>query len=137
MNQISKASSKARFRAPGAIFWTAFLVRLAYIILGHTFRITPYNHHFEFAWETGRVAASLASGHGYSSPFSGNTGPTTWMVPGFTLLLAGVFKVFGIYTQVSAFVIQTIDSLFQTLTVLFVFEMGVRVAGRRTALWAA
>ena len=126
-----------RFRAPRAIFWTALLVRVAYIALGHTFRITPHNDHFEFGWETGRVAASLAQGHGYSSPFSGNTGPTTWMVPGFTLLLAGVFKVFGVYTPLSAWFIQSIDSLFQALTVLFVFEMGVRVAGRRTALGAA
>ena len=126
-----------RFRAPRAIFWTALLVRIAYITLGHTFRITPHNNHFEFGWETGRVAASLAQGHGYSSPFSGNTGPTAWMVPTFTLLLAGVFKVFGVYTPLSAWIIQMFDSLFQALTVLFVFEMGVRVAGRRTALWAA
>lgn len=124
-------------RVPRAIFWTAFLVRVAYITLGHTFRITPHNNHFEFAWETGRVAASLVQGHGYSSPFSGNTGPTAWMVPGFTLLLAGVFKVFGVYTPLSAWVIQSIDSLFQALTVPLVFEMGVRVANRRTALWAA
>lgn len=134
---LSAPSAGGRFRVPRSIFWTAFLVRIAYITLGHTFRITPANHHFEFAWETGRVAASLASGHGYASPFSGNTGPTTWMVPGFTLLLAGVFKVFGIYTPVSAWVIQSIDSLFQALTVPLVFEMGVRVANRRTALWAA
>ena len=137
MSQNSAPPVQHRFRAPRAIFWTAFLVRLAYIALGHTFRITPYNHHFEFAWETGRVAASVAQGLGYSSPFSGSTGPTTWMVPGFTLLLAGVFKLFGIYTPLSAFVIQAIDSLFQAITALFVFEMGVRVASRRTALWAA
>jgi len=137
MSQVSRPMTDDRYRTPKAIFWTCFLVRLAYITLGHTFRITPYNHHFEFAWETGRVAASVASGHGYSSPFSGNTGPTTWMVPGFTLLLAGVFKVFGIYTQLSALVIESIDSLFQAVTVLFVFEMGVRVTHRRTALWAA
>ncbi len=137
MTRHSAPSTEDRFRAPRAIFWTAFLLRLAVITVGHTYRITPLNHHFEFGWETGRVAASLAGGHGYSSPFSGNTGPTTWMVPGFTLLLAGVFKVFGIYTPLSAWVIQAIDSLFQALTVLLVFEMGVRVAGRRTAIAAA
>jgi hypothetical protein len=126
-----------KFRAPRVIFWTAFLLRVAYITLGHTYRITPFNHHFEFGWETGRVAASVAEGHGYSSPFSGDTGPTAWMVPGFTLLLAGVFKVFGIYSALSAWVILTIDSLFQALTVPLVFEMGARIAGRRTALWAA
>lgn len=137
MSQFSAPLHEDRFRAPRAIFWTAFLVRLAYIVLGHTYRITPFNHHFEFGWETGRVAASLAGGHGYSSPFSGDTGPTAWMVPGFTLLLAGVFKVFGIYTPLSAGVIQAIDSLFQALTVPLVFEMGVRVADRRTAVGAA
>jgi 4-amino-4-deoxy-L-arabinose transferase-like glycosyltransferase len=125
------------FRAPRSIFWTALLVRVAYILVAHSYRVIPINNHFEFGWETGRVAASLAGGHGYSSPFSGDTGPTAWMVPGFTLLLAGVFKVFGIYSALSAFVIETIDSLFQALTVLLVYEMGARTAGRRTAVWAA
>ncbi|MGA2084088.1 MAG: hypothetical protein ABSG60_01050 [Terracidiphilus sp.] len=137
MSQLAAPCSEDRFRAPGAIFWTAFLVRVAYITLAHTYRIPAYNHHFEFAWETGRVAASVAGGHGYSSPFSGDTGPTAWMVPGFTLLLAGVFKVFGIYTPLSAWIIQTIDSLFQALTAPLVYEMGARLVGRRNGLWAA
>jgi hypothetical protein len=59
------------------------------------------------------------------------------MVPGFTLLLAGVFKLFGIYSALSAFVIETIDSFFQALTVPLVYEMGACTAGPRTALWAA
>jgi len=125
------------FRAPAAIFWTAFLLRVAYITLAHTYRITPFNHHFEFGCETGRVAASLAGGHGYASPFGGETGPTAWMVPGFGLLLAGVFKVFGIYSSLSAWVILTVNSLFQALTAPLVYEMGARFAGRRNALWAA
>lgn len=124
-------------RETRVIFWTALLLRVAYITLGHTYRITPYNHHFEFGWETGRVAASLASGHGYGSPFGGETGPTAWMVPGFTLLLAAVFKLFGIYSPLSAWVIQAIDSLFQALTVPLVYEIGARTAGRRTGWWAA
>jgi len=132
-----RADLEHPFRAAQTVFWTALLLRVAYITLGNTWRITAVNHHFEFGWETGRVAASLAAGHGYSSPFGGDTGPTAWMVPGFTLLLAGVFKVFGIYTPLSAWVIQTIDSLFQALTVPLVYEIGVRTAGRRTALWAA
>lgn len=125
------------FRAPRVIFWTALLLRVAYITLGHTYRITAFNHHFEFGWETGRVAASLAAGHGYSSPFGGETGPTAWMTPGFTLLLAGVFKVFGIYSATSAWVIEAINSMFQALTAPLVYEMGARTAGRRNALWAA
>jgi 4-amino-4-deoxy-L-arabinose transferase-like glycosyltransferase len=137
MSSTSKSANEDRFRAPRVIFWTAFLVRVAYITLAHTYRITPFNHHFEFGWETGRVAASVAAGRGYSSPFSGETGPTTWMVPGFTLLLAGVFKLFGIYSALSAWVILTINSFFQALTVPLVYEIGSRVAGRRTAVWSA
>lgn len=129
--------SRDSFRAPRAIFWTALLLRIAYVTLGHTWRITPFNHHFEFGWETGRVAASLAAGHGYSSPFGGDTGPTAWMTPGFTLILAAVFKLFGIYSALSAWVILVIDSLFQAFTVPLVYEMGARTAGRRAALWAA
>ena len=125
------------FPAPRVIFWVALLVRVSYVLAAHSYRVNPINNHFEFGWETGRVAASLASGHGYSSPFSGYTGPTAWMAPGFTLLLAGVFKLFGVYSALSAFVIETIDSLFQALTVPLVYEMGSRAAGRRTAVWAA
>lgn len=136
MNQPSMGSAD-RFRCPRVVFWTAFLTRVGYILAAHQYRVPLYNHHFQFGWETGRVAAALASGEGYSSPFGGHTGPTAWMVPAFTLLLAGVFKVFGIYTSLSAFVIQSIDSLFQAFTVPLVFEIGERVAGPRTAIWAA
>lgn len=137
MSSSAAPDSRDSLGAPRAIFWTALLLRIAYITLGHTWRITPFNHHFEFGWETGRVAASVAAGHGYSSPFGGDTGPTAWMTPGFTLLLAAVFKLFGTYSALSAWVILAIDSLFQALTVPLVFEMGARTAGRRAALWAA
>lgn len=129
--------SAGPFPAPRVLFWTALALRIAYITLGHAYRITSLNNHFEFGWETGRVAASLAAGHGYSSPFSGDTGPTAWMVPGFTLILAGVFKLFGIYTPLSAWVILVIDSIFQAFTVPLVYELGARTAGCRAALWAA
>jgi 4-amino-4-deoxy-L-arabinose transferase-like glycosyltransferase len=137
MSPRAAPAEQGAFRSTRAIFWTALLLRVAYITLGHTWRITPFNHHFEFGWETGRVAASLASGHGYGSPFSGNTGPTAWMGPAFTLLLAAVFKLFGIYSALSAWVILALNSLFQALTVPLVFELGSRTAGRRAALWAA
>jgi hypothetical protein len=136
MSEFSGRSDVASFRAPHAIFWTAFLIRAAYIVAAHTYRTPPYNNHFEFGWETGRVAASLAEGRGYSSPFSGNTGPTAWMVPAYPLLLAGVFKIFGIYTKLAAWAILTLNSFFQAVTAPLVYEMGARIAGRRNALWA-
>ena len=133
---MSKHAEACRFQAPRALFWTALAVRLAYLTLARTYHTPPGNHHFEFGWETGRVAASVAGGHGYGSPFGGDTGPTAWMVPGFTLLLAAVFKLFGIYTNLSAWVILALNSFFQALTAPMVYEIGARAAGRRNALWA-
>ena len=51
-----------------------------------------------FLFESGNIAHSLATGHGFSSPFRVDTGPTAWMTPLFPLLLAGIFRVFGAYT---------------------------------------
>ena len=61
----------------------------------------------------GRIAASLASGHGFSSPFGPQTGPTAWEPPLYPYLTAGVFLIFGIYSKASAFVLLTLNSIFQ------------------------
>jgi 4-amino-4-deoxy-L-arabinose transferase-like glycosyltransferase len=136
MGFVSGDPDEDNFRAPRSLFWIALIVRLAYLTLARSYRMSPSNHHFEFGWEIGRVAASVAAGQGYSSPFGGQSGPTAWMVPGFTLLLAAVFKVFGIYTTLSAWTILALNSLFQAITAPLVYEMGARIAGRRNALWS-
>src|SRR5215471_12577461 len=90
-------------RAPWRLFWVAFLVRLAYMTLAHTWRFRPYGDHFQFGWEAARIARSLVTGHGYGSPFTSSwlpyTGPTAWLPPAYPLLVAGVFKLFGVYTS--------------------------------------
>ena len=51
-----------------------------------------------FLFEVGNIAHSLATGHGFASPFRVVTGPTAWMTPLFPMLLAGIFRMFGSYT---------------------------------------
>ena len=46
------------------IVLAAFLLRLAVITIGHTYRITPRRDHFQFGWEMGRIARSIATGTG-------------------------------------------------------------------------
>lgn len=130
------------FRAPYRIFWTGLLVRVLYIAVAHTYRIRLLLDHFQFGWEAGRIARALATGYGYADPFMGHSGPTTWIPPLFPLLLAGVFKVFGVYTPLSAFVILTIDSVFSAATALALYEIAARCYdanghGKRVALWSA
>ena len=128
-------------RAPRRLFWTALIVRLLYITLAHTYRIRLGNDHFEFGWEMGRIARALGSGYGYADPFNGHTGPTAWTPPLYPLLLAGVFKLFGVYTLKSAWVILAINSVFSAATAPAVYQIGWRCFGRtdegmKIALWS-
>ncbi len=123
-------------RAPWRLFWVAFLLRVLYITLAHTYRVRAYDDHFPFGWEAGRIARSLVSGYGYASPFRGQTGPTAWLPPLYPLLLAGTFKLFGIYTALSAWVILVINSLLSAATAMAVWEIGNRCFSRRNAVWA-
>jgi len=128
-------------RAPRRIFWTGFVVRLLYMTLAHTYRIRPAQDHFQFGWEAGRIARALVTGYGYADPFSNvwiaHTGPTAWLPPLYPLLLAGIFRVFGVFTHASAWVLFTIQSAFSAATALAIWQIAIRCFSRRVALWAA
>jgi len=125
------------FRAPRLIFWTALLVRILVITLGHTYRIRPFQDHFQFGWEMGRVARALATGYGYSDPFVGHTGPTAWVPPLYPLLMAAVFKLFGVYTALSAWILLSVNSVFSAATAPATYEIAARCYNRRVAIWSA
>ena len=128
-------------RAPRRIFWIGFAVRVLYMTLAHTYRIRAAEDHFQFGWEAGRIARALVTGYGYSDPFSNvwiaHTGPTAWLPPLYPLLLAGIFRLFGVFTPLSAWVLLTIQSAFSALTALAIWEIAIRCFSRRVALWAA
>ncbi|HKV26995.1 MAG TPA: glycosyltransferase family 39 protein [Candidatus Acidoferrales bacterium] len=97
----------------------------------------PARNHWHFGWEEGRIARSLASGQGFSSPLFGYTGPTAWTTPVYPYLLAGVFRVFGIYTREAAWAILILNSLFSALTCIPIYSIGKRCFDRTSAIWAA
>jgi len=82
-----------------------------------------------FQTETGHIAYSIASGKGFSSPFQRDTGPTAWLAPVYPYLLAGIFRLFGIYTLHSFFVALCLNVLFSAGTCVPIFFTGKRVAG--------
>ncbi|MDP9049926.1 MAG: glycosyltransferase family 39 protein [Acidobacteriota bacterium] len=126
---------------PRRLFWTAFLIRVAYIALAHTFRIRPADDHFQFAWEAGRIARALVTGNGYADAFANttfpHTGPTAWLPPLYPLLIAAIFRIFGVYSHTSAFVLFTLQSAFSAATALATYEIAARCFNRRVALWSA
>jgi 4-amino-4-deoxy-L-arabinose transferase-like glycosyltransferase len=115
----------------------ALILRIGWILLGHTYRFKAADGNFNFGWEMGRVAASLASGHGFSSPFGPDTGPTAWEPPLYPYLTAGVFLLFGVYSKASAFVLLALNSLFSALTCIPIFLIARRVFSVNVAVWSS
>ena len=114
------------------MFWVAFVVRALVITFLHTYRMRPYLENFNFGWEMGRIARALATGYGYADPFDGHTGPTAWTPPIYPLLLAGVFKLFGVYTPLSAWAILIVNSIFSAATAPAVYLIGRLTFARGT-----
>lgn len=111
----------------------AFLLRLAVITVGHTYRITPRRDHFQYGWEMGRLARSIATGQGFSSPTDLPTGPSAWAPPVYPYILAGVFRIFGVYSAASAWVILAFNSIFGALTCLTLYQIAGRMYGTTVA----
>lgn len=121
-------------------FWIAtiaILLRVAWIVIGRTYKFKNSDDNFGFGFEMGRIAASLASGHGFSSPFGPATGPTAWEPPLYPYLTTGVFLLFGIYTKASAFVLLTINSIFSALTCVPIFLIARRMFSEKVAVGSA
>jgi 4-amino-4-deoxy-L-arabinose transferase-like glycosyltransferase len=115
----------------------AFALRLCWIVIGHTYRFKTTDDNFSFGWEMGRIAASIASGHGFSNPFGPQTGPTAWEPPLYPYLVAGVFHLFGTYSTASAFVLLSVNSLFSALTCIPVFLIAQRIFSEKVAVGSA
>jgi 4-amino-4-deoxy-L-arabinose transferase-like glycosyltransferase len=98
-------------------------------------------HYEAFGWEMGWIARALATGHGFSSPYYPLSGPTAIMSPLYPALLSLVFRLFGVYSLTSAFIILSINSVLSTLTCIPVYfsakySLGLRAAKIAAWVWA-
>ncbi len=121
-------------------FWMvaiALFLRVGWIIIGHTYKFKSADNNFGFGWEMGRIGEAIASGHGFSNPFGGSTGPTAWEPPLYPYLTAAVFHVFGIYSRASAFVLLSINSVFSALTCIPIFLIARRIFSEKVAVGSA
>ena len=136
---------KDAISSTGAIVVVAFLVRVGVLsYLSHA-AIRAGNAMTEgtpFASETGAIAASIAAGRGFSSPLRFfQTGPTAWLAPVYPYLLAGIFKLFGIYSSASNLVAHTLNCAFSAFTAWPIAAIGTIAFGKRVGrvsawLWA-
>jgi 4-amino-4-deoxy-L-arabinose transferase-like glycosyltransferase len=125
---------------PRSVFWMvllSFVLQIAAIGVFRQYHMRPGEDNFGFGFEMGRVGRSIALGQGFSNPYGGNTGPTAWEPSLYPYLIAGIFKLFGVYTYASAWALLSINSVFASLTTIPVFLIARRSFGPRVAIWSA
>ena len=108
------------------------------IVVGFVYKgfLAPGRDHWEFGYEIGRLARSIAAGHGFANPYWADTGPTALLTPVFPYLLRGVFAIFGVCKEASALAFLSLNCLFSALTCLPIFFVARMSFGVRTANWA-
>lgn len=122
-----------------SLFWMVLLALvLRLIVMGFLYpeRTDPYRDHWRFGGEAGRIARSIAQGEGFSNPLFARTGPTAWLAPLFPYLLAGIFKIFGVYSKTSAIAALALDCLISALTCIPIYFIARKHFGESVAAWA-
>lgn len=71
-----------------ALFVLSLALRLAFVLVFHTYRNLD-------RYELERTALSIARQGIYGNPYAIPTGPTAHVSPGYTVILAGIFRLFG------------------------------------------
>ena len=130
----SAPDSRARLRSLPVILGVALLGRL--LVLADVAFTHPHNWLFSHPYEMGFLANSLLHGHGFSSPFGVPTGPTAMIAPGYPILIAAVFFVFGTYTFASEIAIIALQILVSLVTIWLMMRLCRQLLDDRTAILA-
>lgn len=134
---MSEATEKQHlWQSPVAFFIVALTLRLVAVRLFYKSTWNDYEDHLLFGFETGRIARSIAEGHGFGNPFYVQTGPTAYLTPVYPYLVAAIFKLLGVYSKASALVILSLNSLFSALISFPLFHAARRSFGRSVAVIA-
>ena len=112
-------------------------LRFAFVIWARTY-VGSANTNHPFGAEVCRIAAHIAAGQGFQSPFhDANTGPSAWVAPVYPYLVAAVFRLFGSYSPASALILLGLQCMMGAATGVAIFALGVRSLGERIGFWAA
>jgi 4-amino-4-deoxy-L-arabinose transferase-like glycosyltransferase len=132
---IETSSSQRRAR------WETLLVlaiasALRLYVVWDVLKLQPRGWLWGRGLEMGFLADSLLKGLGLSSPFGPPTGPTAFIAPGYPILVAAVFRLFGPYTQTSEAILLLLHAAANVFTVWLIMRLARALAGRTAALLA-
>src|SRR5258708_15042765 len=124
--------------SPVFIIGFAFALRMIVMWAGWRLTPVPVKANLPFGYELGRVARAIAAGEGFSSPLRDlDTGQTAWFTPIYPYLLAGIFKLWGIYSDMSRVIIATLNCAFAALTIVPIYGIARRSFGEGVARGAS
>jgi 4-amino-4-deoxy-L-arabinose transferase-like glycosyltransferase len=133
-----KSFLKRLLSSPVFITGLAFALRMILLYIQSRVSLNPVRTNLPYGAELGSVARAIASGEGFSSPLpTVRTGPTIWFTPIYPYLIAGIFKLWGIYSDTSHIVIQTMNCAFAALTIIPIHGIAKRIFGNGVAVGAA
>lgn len=114
----------------------AFCCRITFVI--HQGSLVPKEilATVPFENEAGSIAQGLAQGQGFCCVFRQATGPTAWLAPVYPLLLAAIFKSFGVFTVKAFYAAAILNCVFSSLACLPLYFVGKRIGGIHAAALA-
>jgi len=122
-------------QSPAVIFLIALTIRIA---AAHQLLPDQAWDYFYKRNEPSHIAWAVATGHGFSSPWPGTPLlPTAQQPPLYPLLLAGIFKLFGVYSYRSLWVAIVLNASFAALTAVAILRVGKRAFGPFAGILAA
>jgi hypothetical protein len=116
------------------VFAIALAARILFLLY------TVHSRPAIIAWggnEYAAITRSLLSGHGFSGAFHDAPFPTAWMAPGYTLVLAAIFSLFGVYSKASVVAAMVLNALLSSATAMLIFRFGEEQFGSRCGYVAA
>jgi 4-amino-4-deoxy-L-arabinose transferase-like glycosyltransferase len=124
--------------SPVFIVAFAFLIRMIFLYFDWKNAPAVVKAFQPYGYELGRVARAIAAGQGFSSPLRMvDTGPTVWFTPIFPYLVAGIFKIWGTYSDLSRIIIQTMNSAFAALTIIPIYCIARKSFSKAVAVSAS
>lgn len=113
-------------------------MRILLLNYGWRFSRPPVRDYLPYGYELGQVARAIAAGRGFSSPLRMvETGPTAWFTPIYPYMVAAIFKIWGIYSDLSHIIIGTLNCAFVALTIIPIHSIAKKTFGKGVAAGAA
>lgn len=76
--------------------------------------------------EPSHIAAHLVRGDGFASPYTSLPLPSAQQPPLYPIFVAGIFWLFGVFSNLSLYVILGVNALIGGMTALFVYRSGCK-----------